>query len=70
MLPSANLGAGARRGRHFENTVPEVDRSFTTQSATVSATQPLYRPANFATYEQGKRQVELAQAQLRPPART
>ena len=34
------------------------------QSATVSASQPLYRPANFATYQQGKRQVELAEAQL------
>jgi outer membrane protein len=30
----------------------------------VSASQPLYRPANFATYKQGKRQVELAEAQL------
>jgi outer membrane protein len=63
ILPSANLGAGVTRSA-FENTVPQVDRSFTTQSATVSAAQPLYRPANFATWEQGKRQVELAQAQL------
>jgi outer membrane protein len=63
VLPSANLGAGVTRS-NFENTVPVTDRSFTTQSATVSASQPLYRPANFATYEQGKRQVELAQAQL------
>jgi outer membrane protein len=30
----------------------------------VSASQPLYRPANWATYKQGGRQVELAQAQL------
>jgi outer membrane protein len=30
----------------------------------VSASQPLYRPANLATYQQGKRQVELAEAQL------
>jgi len=63
ILPSANLGAGLTRS-NFENRVPSVDRSFTTQSATVSASQPLYRPANFATYEQGKRQVELAQNQL------
>ena len=40
------------------------ERQFTAQSATVSASQPLYRPANFATYQQGKRQVELAEAQL------
>jgi outer membrane protein len=63
ILPSANLGAGLTRSS-FENTVPPVDRGITTQSATVSASQPLYRPANFATYLQGKRQVELAAAQL------
>ena len=63
ILPSANLSAGASRS-NFENTVPAVDRGITTQTATVSASQPLYRPANFATWQQGKRQVELAQAQL------
>ncbi len=66
ILPSANLGAGVSRS-NFENNVsgaPSTERSFTNQSATLSASQPLYRPANFATYEQGKRQVELAQAQL------
>jgi outer membrane protein len=63
VLPSANLGAGLTRS-NFESTVPQVDRGITTQSATISASQPLYRPANFATWEQGKRQVDLAQAQL------
>jgi outer membrane protein len=63
ILPTANLGAGVSRS-NFENNVPPVDRSFNTQSATISASQPLYRPANFATYEQAKWQVELAQAQL------
>ncbi|HWI82346.1 TolC family outer membrane protein [Ramlibacter sp.] len=63
ILPSANLGAGLSRSS-FETTAPPIDRGITTQSATVSAAQPLYRPANFATWEQGKRQVELAQAQL------
>ena len=63
ILPSANLGAGVTRSE-FENNVPVTDRMFSTQSATVSASQPLYRPANFATWQQGKRQVELAEAQL------
>jgi outer membrane protein len=63
ILPNANLGAGVTRSS-FDNTVPAVDRGITTQTATLSASQPLYRPANFATWEQGKRQVELAQAQL------
>jgi len=63
ILPSANLAAGVTRSS-FESNVPVTDRPFTTQSGTLSAAQPLYRPVNFATYQQGKRQVELAQAQL------
>src|SRR5438105_1774259 len=63
ILPAANLAAGVTRS-HLGNDTPLIDRPFTTQSATVSASQPLYRPANFATYQQGKRQAELAQAQL------
>src|SRR5512140_1913000 len=63
ILPSANLGSGITRSG-FDNTVPPVNRSFSTQSATLSAAQPLYRPANLAIWEQGKRQVELAEAQL------
>ena len=39
-------------------------RAFTTQNAGLSATQPLYRPAAWATYEQGKRQAEIAQTVL------
>ena len=63
ILPSANLAAGVTRSS-FVNDVPVTDRPFTTQNGTLSAAQPLYRPVNFATYQQGKRQVELAQAQL------
>jgi outer membrane protein len=63
VLPTANLSAGATRSR-FDVNNPEVERAFGTQNATLSASQPLYRPANLATYEQGKRQLELAQAQL------
>jgi len=63
ILPSAGLSAGASR-TNFENTNPVVDRSFNSQTATVSASQPLYRPGNWATFEQGKRQVDLSKAQL------
>ena len=63
ILPSANLSAGVTRS-HLDNTVPAIVLPYTTQVATASASQPLYRPANFATYKQGKRQVELAEAQL------
>jgi len=63
ILPSANLSAGASR-THSEVRTPPSDRDFNSQNATLSAAQPLYRPANRVTYEQGKKQVELAQAQL------
>ncbi|HUR88919.1 MAG TPA: TolC family outer membrane protein [Ramlibacter sp.] len=63
ILPTANLSAGLTRS-HLDNTVPSVEFPSTTQTATASASQPLYRPANFATYKQGKRQVDLAEAQL------
>src|SRR5947209_1392753 len=63
ILPSANLSAGVSRSK-LDNTVPDFELASTTQTGTITASQPLYRPANFATYQQGKRQVELAQAQL------
>ena len=63
ILPQAGLAAGATRSQ-FENTNPAVDRSLSNQTATLSASQPLYRPGNWATYEQGKLQVQLAAAQL------
>ncbi|MEP6791696.1 MAG: TolC family protein, partial [Ramlibacter sp.] len=47
ILPSANLAAGVSR-TNFDNSNPEVNRGYGTQNATVSASQPLYRPANFA----------------------
>src|SRR5438105_8931017 len=58
ILPTANLAAGVTRN-HLDNTVPKIDLPYTTQSGTVSAAQPLFRPANLATYKQGKRQAEL-----------
>lgn len=68
LLPTAGLSAGLTRS-NFDNSVstaPPVrtERDFTTQQATLSASQPLYRPANLATYRQGQRQAELAQYQL------
>ena len=63
ILPTAGLAAGATR-TGFDNTNPAIDRSFNTQNATLSASQPLYRPANWATYEQAFKQVDQAKAQL------
>ncbi len=63
ILPTAGLGAGVSR-TSFDNNNPVIDRSFNTQNGTLTASQPLYRPANWATYEQGIKQVDLAKAQL------
>ncbi|WP_411878151.1 TolC family outer membrane protein [Polaromonas sp. YR568] len=63
ILPTAGISAGVTR-TGFENTAPVIDRSFNTQNAALNLSQPLYRPANWATYQQASRQVELAQAQL------
>ena len=66
ILPTANLALGLSRST--QEVVPDLgpssNRSFGTQSATVSASQPLYRPANWASYQQGLKQLDLAQAQL------
>ena len=63
ILPSVGLGAGASR-TGFENTNPNVERNFSTQNGTLSASQPLYRPANRANYEQGFKLIEQSRAQL------
>ena len=65
LLPSANLAIGAN-GNTLDSTSPagNTNYGYQTQTATVSATQPLYRPANMASYEQGMKQIDLAHAQL------
>ena len=63
ILPTVGLGAGASR-TGFENSNPTVERSFNTQNGTLSASQPLYRPANRANYEQGFKLIEQSRAQL------
>ena len=64
ILPTANLAAGISRS-NLDSSLSATDRTFGSQTATISASQPLYRPANVASYEQGKKQVEVAQAQLK-----
>jgi outer membrane protein len=70
ILPQVGLSAGASRTQLDVDTPQSaqssgsISRGFNTQSAGINATQPIYRPANWATWEQGKRQVDIAQAQL------
>ena len=66
LLPTVGLAASASSTTfNNETTNPTTSRTFDTQSTSVSLTQPLYRPANLASYEQGKRQADVAEAQLR-----
>ena len=62
ILPSASLTANANRTN--TEAVSKVQQTYGSQTVTLGASQPLYRPGNWATYEQGKKQVELAQMQL------
>jgi outer membrane protein len=68
VLPSANLTAAASR-THLDNTTlaesPTNPREYGTQSAGINLSQPLYRPANLASYRQGEQQALLAQEQLK-----
>ena len=63
ILPTAGLSAGVSR-TGFQNTTPLIDRGFSNQTATLTASQPLYRPANWASYEQSFPQVAQARAVL------
>ena len=63
IYPTAGLSAGLSR-TGFENTNPATSRAFTTQNIALSASQPLYRPANVATFRQAERQADLARAVL------
>jgi len=67
LLPQVGLSAGATRSQRTQNpetTSPISNYSYTTQTAGINATQPLYRPANLATYRQSQKGLELAQASL------
>lgn len=63
LLPTAGLSAGMSRS-NVDNTNPNATRNPTSQSVTLSASQPLYRPANRATADQGEKQADLAKTTL------
>ena len=65
MRPTVGLGSAISEANFDNRTSSNADQRFGTRSATFSASQPLYRPANQATYAQGLKQLDLAQAQLK-----
>lgn len=64
LLPTVGLSANINR-TEVETVASSLNASAQSRSATLSASQPLYRPANTATYQQGQRQLELAAVQLK-----
>ncbi|RYF30247.1 MAG: channel protein TolC, partial [Comamonadaceae bacterium] len=69
ILPAVGLTAGVNRTDLDINVITgaqqgATSRDYATQNAGINATQPIYRPANWATYQQGKLQAEVAQAVL------
>jgi outer membrane protein len=67
LLPTANLGFVKSRSSQeltTESGAGNKNFSYGTETTTLSASQPLYRPANLASYQQGSKQFDLAQAQL------
>lgn len=69
VLPSANLTAAASRTHldYTQNPPANLDnpREFGSQSAGFNVSQPIYRPANLASYRQGEQQGLLAEEQLK-----
>ena len=65
LLPFVGLSAGVSR-TDFESTVgpSTTNRNFNTQNGSINGSQPLYRPAAYATYLQSEKQVVSAQARL------
>ncbi len=63
LLPSAALSAGVTRAQ-TEINPRAMNLGMTTQNAGINASQPLYRPANRITLQQGLRGIDVAQAQL------
>ena len=63
LLPTANLGMAISRSSVDPDT-KLASTAFGSQSATLSGSHPLYRPANQITFDQGLRSVITAQAQL------
>ena len=63
LLPTVGLNAGGSVA-YTDNTNPNASRTPINQNVSLSASQPLYRPANRATAAQGEKQAVLAKTAL------
>ena len=65
LRPTAGLNANLSEADYNNQLNAAGDARFGTRTATLSASHPLFRPANSASYRQGLKQADLAQAQLK-----
>jgi outer membrane protein len=67
LLPKVGFGANATRTNYESSSIPvqAIDRAFNTQTATLNASQALYRPADEATYAQSRKGREQAASALK-----
>ena len=65
LRPSAGLDSTVRESNFDSLKSAVADANYGTRDLTLSASQPLYRPANRASYEQGMKQLILAEALLK-----
>jgi outer membrane protein len=63
-LPTVTLGSTASQNIRNSSVVTPQEVSYMTQNATLSASQPLYRPANTATMAQSKKTLDQARTTL------
>lgn len=63
LRPQAGLAAGANWNNRDSSANP-LDSTYNSQNVTLSASQPLYRPANAAADQQGQLSIDIAKAQL------
>ncbi len=64
LLPQAGLAAAASWARREVSNYGALDGNSNNQSATLSASQPLYRPANRIANDQAELSVDIAKARL------
>jgi outer membrane protein len=64
LLPTVGLSGSTSRTDLDITGLGAATRGYNTQTAGINATQPLYRPANLATYRQSQKALDAAQAAL------
>ena len=63
LLPTVGLSSSASWS-DINNAAPAADRNVNSQSVSVGASQPLYRPVNRLAFDQAQKSLVVAQAQL------